>query len=260
MIMPETQALRAVDRSWRVVVAASTPGELEELRLALEPLGRGRHGPFAWTRGAVGDAQVWLLCSGVGKTNAAMAAAAALGTIAPRLLLGVGVGGAYPGAGLSVGDLAVATEEWYGDDGADTGEGWLGLEALGLPAWEAPGGERYFNRFPADPGLGAALARASSRVAAVRAGAFVTVSTVTGTAARARVLEERFGGVCESMEGAALAHAAAAFGVPFAEVRGISNAVGPRDRASWRLAEAAEASQEAALAFLRGLAAEGVGP
>jgi futalosine hydrolase len=37
------------------------------------------------------------------------------------------------------------------------------------------------------------------------------------------------------MEGFGVATAAAAFGVPVLELRTISNAVGPRDRAAWRI-------------------------
>jgi futalosine hydrolase len=47
--------------------------------------------------------------------------------------------------------------------------------------------------------------------------------------------------VAEGMEGAGVAAAAALYGVPFAEVRAISNPVGPRDRGTWRVAEALEA-------------------
>ena len=37
------------------------------------------------------------------------------------------------------------------------------------------------------------------------------------------------------MEGAGVAAAAARFGVPYAELRSISNVVGPRDRTSWQI-------------------------
>ena len=40
------------------------------------------------------------------------------------------------------------------------------------------------------------------------------------------------------MEGFGVATACALAGVPFAEVRAISNAVGPRDRGAWRIGEA----------------------
>jgi futalosine hydrolase len=45
-----------------------------------------------------------------------------------------------------------------------------------------------------------------------------------------------------------VACAAGLAGVPFAELRAVSNPVGPRDRAAWRLREAFSALAEAAAA------------
>ena len=42
------------------------------------------------------------------------------------------------------------------------------------------------------------------------------------------------------MEGAAVAHVAAMYGVPVVEVRAISNEVGPRERHLWKTKEASE--------------------
>jgi futalosine hydrolase len=76
-------------------------------------------------------------------------------------------------------------------------------------------------------------------------GAILTVSTVTGTAARADALAARYpDAVAEGMEGFGVATACALAGVPFAEVRAISNAVGPRDRGAWRIREALDALAE----------------
>jgi futalosine hydrolase len=72
-----------------------------------------------------------------------------------------------------------------------------------------------------------------------RTGTVLTVSTVTGTAATAAALRARYpDAVAEAMEGYGVATAAALLGVPFAEVRAISNPVGPRDRPSWRIPKA----------------------
>jgi futalosine hydrolase len=54
--------------------------------------------------------------------------------------------------------------------------------------------------------------------------------------------------VAEAMEGYGVACAAQAAGLPFAELRTISNPIGPRDRAAWRLREAFSALTEAAAA------------
>jgi futalosine hydrolase len=51
--------------------------------------------------------------------------------------------------------------------------------------------------------------------------------------------------VAEAMEGFGVATAAAGAGVPFAELRAISNLVGPRDRAAWRLEDAFAALRRA---------------
>jgi futalosine hydrolase len=48
----------------------------------------------------------------------------------------------------------------------------------------------------------------------------------------------RTGASIESMEGAAWALACQSAGVPFAQVRSISNVAGPRDRPAWRIPQA----------------------
>ncbi|GAA2487758.1 futalosine hydrolase [Streptomyces thermolineatus] len=85
------------------------------------------------------------------------------------------------------------------------------------------------------PGLRAAVAEALGAVC----GPVLTVSTVTGTAERAAELAARHpGAAAEGMEGFGVAEAAAAHGVPVLEVRAVSNPVGPRDRAAWRIGDA----------------------
>ncbi|MGH8791877.1 MAG: futalosine hydrolase, partial [Stackebrandtia sp.] len=76
-------------------------------------------------------------------------------------------------------------------------------------------------------------ARLTERVEA-RRGDVLTLSTITGHAA----LAERLAGdypeaLAEAMEGFGAATAAAQAGLPFAEIRAISNVVGDRDVASW---------------------------
>jgi futalosine hydrolase len=186
----------------------------------------------------------------VGKANAALALGPVLERARPQVVLAVGVAGAYPGSGLAVGEAAVATEEIYGDEGVETPRGFRGMEETTLPLWEDVR-TRYFNRFPTDPGVSAALAGCGAGAARLKSGPFVTLSTVTGTRKRALELERRHAALCETMEGAAFAHAAAAYGAAFGQVRGVSNPAGPRNRASWKIHEAAAAAQEVALRFLR---------
>src|SRR2546425_1037596 len=81
------------------------------------------------------------------------------------------------------------------------------------------------NAFPADPSL--------FPTDGARRGQILTVSTATGTRATADELAGRFPeALAEGMEGFGVATAARALGLPFAEVRAISNLVRPRDRSA----------------------------
>ena len=63
-------------------------------------------------------------------------------------MLQLGVGGAYPNAGLEVGDLALAEAENYGDLGVRTPQGWESSELIGIPVIR--GDVDYYNHFPLD--------------------------------------------------------------------------------------------------------------
>ncbi|MDO9263481.1 MAG: hypothetical protein Q7U02_05910, partial [Desulfosalsimonadaceae bacterium] len=66
-------------------------------------------------------------------------------------------------------------------------------------------------------------------------GPFVTVSTITSTDQRANDLYQRFGSCMEQMEGAAAAHIALMYDIPFVEIRSAGNMVGKRDKSAWNL-------------------------
>ncbi len=179
---------------------------------------------------------VEILRMGVGPVNAAHAVTLAVAREKPGAIVACGVGGAYPGSGLCVGDVACADTEIYGDLGAASPKGFLDMKALGFPIVESP--VALYNELPMH------VFPVARRVK------FVTVTTCTGTGAAARTIEARPGGEVENMEGAAVAHVAHLHGVPVGEVRGISNIVTDRDTSTWRLHEAAVAAQEALLAWI----------
>ena len=96
------------------------------------------------------------------------------------------------------------------------------------------GGERY----EVAPKLAVELADRTGG----RLGTVLTVATVTGTArAGADALRGRYpDAVAEAMEGAGRGgRGRRRGGVPFGEIRAISNAVGPRDRDAWQMPERA---------------------
>lgn len=230
------------DPSRPLGLIASVGLETEPLRKRLHdmrPLTVGRKP--AWT-GTLAGTPVILVAGGMGKTNASQALAALLETHPVRGVIGFGVGGAYPGSGLDVGGVAVATVEIYGDEGVEGPEGWVSTEAIGIPLVETAGGAR-FNELRLDEERVDAAERALSAAGVgFVSGPFVTVSACSGTLARGEALRARHDAICESMEGAACAHVAALYEVPFLEVRGISNLVEDRDLNRWKLGDAAEAA------------------
>ena len=195
----------------------------------------------------IGGVQLQIAISGVGPVAAALATQAALS--ASRfdlgrfdLALSAGIGGAFLGSGLSVGDVALAAEIVQADLGAWDGEQFLPLNELGLEV--TPGNAGRFECWPGVLELD------------LPHGPFITVSSVTGSAAGASELLRRVpGALIESMEGSGVAHAALLAGVPVAEVRGVSNMVGPRDRSAWRIGEALSALDVGLRAVLEKLAA-----
>jgi futalosine hydrolase len=233
-----------------IALICSVPFECAALAGALSDraeveIGRKR----AWTGGLDG-APVVLFPAGMGKTNAAHGLTALLETRQVAGAIGFGIAGAYEGAGLETGAVALASRCVYGDEGVEAPGGWLSTEDIGIPLIER-GGERVFNEMVLDA---ARVQRACDALAdagiVARVGPFVTVSACSGTAARGAVVAARFGGIVEGMEGAALAHVAAIYRVPFLELRAVSNAVEDRDLSRWKFAEAADAAQKAVRALV----------
>lgn len=238
-----------------ILLIAAVPLETELLRRELAPCEVRRCGGRALYHGMLAGESVALQHSGVGKANAAAATALLLNSLQPEAVFCFGCAGAYLASELRVGDLALATEEIYGDEGVAAPNGFLDMQTLGFPLAER-GGEKWFNRFPADPELLAhghhLITRALGAKQRVACGPLVTVSTCSGTTAAGNFLAHRTGGVGENMEGAAVAQLCARFGVPFFEVRGISNLVEDRDFSRWDLPGAAAAAQQAVRTVLAG--------
>ncbi|MEU5903989.1 futalosine hydrolase [Micromonospora sp. NPDC047527] len=159
-----------------------------------------------------------------------------------RAVVSAGVAGGFAGR-AAVGDTVLGTASVAADLGAESPEGFIPVDELGMPPALLGGGSVV----PADPQLLAALRAA---LPAATTGPVLTVSTVTGTAASTEELRRRHPtAVAEAMEGYGVAVAAAQAGVPFVELRTISNPIGPRDRDAWRLHEALTALTEAAPAL-----------
>ncbi|KKK07312.1 futalosine hydrolase [Micromonospora sp. HK10] len=159
-----------------------------------------------------------------------------------RAVVSAGIAGGFVGR-VPVGGTVLGSHSVAADLGAESPEGFLPIEELGMPPELIGAG----SVLPADPDLLAALRTA---LPAAVVGPILTVGTVTGTAASTAALAARHpSAVAEAMEGYGVAVAAAQAGLPFAELRTISNPIGPRDRSAWRMREAFAALTAAAAAL-----------
>ena len=242
------------------LLITATEMEQEPVRARMEISGTDHPLARPWRRGSLFGKSVLLIEGGVGQVNTAAALTLALTRHEPAAILQFGAGGAYMRSGLAVGDLAIATEECYGDTGVRTPEGWLGLKEMGFPMLPGRTGGSgktprapLYNRIPLDAGRAgqvrqclesgleeeSALEEESGQEEAsglkIAAGPFVTVQQCSGAQAAGDRLAARYDGICENMEGAAAAHVSAAFDIPFVEIRGISNRVVDRDLSQWDL-------------------------
>jgi futalosine hydrolase len=219
----DNHGIRKKECALRVLIVTAVEAEKEAVLRGL----RQRDGGSA---GGLID----VVAAGVGPAAAAAETALALAAAAQAgtpygLAVSAGIGGGFTGK-ADIGDLVVAAGMVAADLGAETPEGFLGVDELGFGTSKIPADERWSERL-------AENLRAAGLT--VRRGSVLTVSTATGTAETAARLAARFpDAAAEAMEGFGVAAAARRLGVPALEIRAISNRVGPRDRSAWRIGEA----------------------
>jgi futalosine hydrolase len=194
-------------------------------------------------RGLSGDSRFDVMLAGVGPIAAAVSTATLLLSSASGydLVVSAGIGGGFANQ-AEIGSIVVGSEVIAADLGAQTPDGFSSLDELGFGT----------NKGQVDEKLATALAdRLSVRGISVHYGPILTLSTVTGTAVMADELTKRvLGAAAEAMEGYGVAVAAHSRSIPFIEIRAISNLVGPRDRAAWRIGDALAALEMASTILL----------
>lgn len=168
----------------------------------------------------------WDVCiTGVGLMAATFSLTKALLKNGYDFVLQAGVAGSFD-PDLPPGALAVVKEEFLGDLGAEDRAVFKDIFELGLLGeQEAPFQEKALvNPMPTFP-----FQEMPPAVAAI------TVHTVSGHAPTIEARAAKFGAALESMEGAALHYVCLKLGVPFLQLRAVSNFVEPRNKDNWQL-------------------------
>ena len=202
----------------RIWVAATLP------ELSCAPLREGVNIDGPWPGMRSGDDLG--IATGCGPTAGA-ALAWHLARHQPRDIVGLGIAGVYPGSPCKVGRVYRIRTERFLDFGAESGCSDT-VEALPFP------------------GLSEDILTLAqmSEFGHLESADAATTALATGTA-RTALRRRASGADLESMEGAAWAMVARSTGIPFAQIRAVSNVAGPRDRSSWVIPAALDALRKA---------------
>jgi futalosine hydrolase len=186
----------------RILLVAATRGEMPAI-----------------AHGVAGAHLVDVLVTGVGMVATAAQVARALTQQRYDMAFNFGVCGSFDRS-LPLGAVVHVTVDQLSELGAEDDERFLPLEQLGLDALatienSAPPRNVTLDALPQVRGI--------------------TVNTVHGCERTIAAVVSRCDPQVESMEGAAFAYACALAGVPYAQVRAVSNYVERRHREAWRL-------------------------
>ena len=168
----------------------------------------------------------WDVCiTGVGLMAATFSLTKALLEKKYDFVLQAGVAGSFDPA-YPPGALAVVQKEYLGDLGAEDHFVFKDIFELGLLGQdEMP----FQKKALVNAMAGCPFQEMPPAVAAI------TVHTVSGHVPTIAARAEKFGAVLESMEGAALHYVCLKLGIPFLQLRAVSNFVEPRNRNNWQL-------------------------
>ncbi len=181
---------------------------------------------FAW-----GAHRMLLHVTGIGLVNTALSAGRLLERGDIKGVLNFGIAGAYDVEEFPLLTTTYAWQEIWPEYGLLAEDGRVDAQAIGFPQGKV-GGEEVWNRIKLNPVNDAEKMGLRLDDVWVRASS-VSVSSVTGDAQRAGWLKAAYNADIENMEGFAIAFAAGQKGLPFLEMRTISNLVGSRYAEHW---------------------------
>lgn len=172
---------------------------------------------------------VALLVTGVGQAHTAYALGRVFATGTYDLVINAGVAGAFS-PDFRLGEVVQVVTERFADLGVEERDGhFTDMWELGLIGHNQPPYQLGWLENPAPIDL--------PNISNVRG---LTVNTVHGEAKSIAKIRQKYPADIETMEGAALFFACLTSGVPFAQLRAVSNHVEPRNRDNWQLGLAIE--------------------
>ncbi len=191
------------------------------------------HGDAQFQYGAL---NVSLLITGVGLTATAFALGRTLASQRFDLAVNAGICGALDPK-LPLGEVVLVVSEQFADLGAEEADGSF-TDVFGLKLVDP-------DQVPFQHGL--LLNEPGNFLPQVKG---LSVNKVHGAAHSIAALRQRTDAQVESMEGAAFFYACLMAGIPFLEIRAVSNYVEPRNKSNWNIPLAIDRLNEVLISLL----------
>lgn len=148
----------------------------------------------------------------------------------PDLVIQAGIAGSFD-TGLPLGKVIVVNEEISGDLGVEEDGKWKDIFDLKLEKGNYPPYEK--KKLP-NPWLG------KFNLLQLPEYNSITVNEISTRQERIQQLAKKYNPTIESMEGAALHYVCLQANIPFIQIRSVSNYIGERNKANWKMKEAIE--------------------
>lgn len=190
----------------------------------------------------IGDNTFEILITGIGSMSTAYWVTKAIDRHRPDFMLQAGVAGSFSNA-YPPGSLVMVSSETCGDLGVEEQENFKDVFDMGLPQITTP----YTGRELVNTHLNTWKKHDLPCVKAI------TINEITTRTDRIQQLQQKYGAVVESMEGAAFHYVALMEKVPFLQLRAISNRVGERNKANWKMKEAVQQLNEKLIELVNAL-------
>lgn len=146
----------------------------------------------------------------------------------PDLVIQAGIAGCFD-TSMTLGKVIIVNEESLADTGVEEDGKWKDIFDLKLEKSSYPPFER--RKLP-NPWLSKFNLLKLPEVSGI------TVNEITTNPERIRQLVKKYVPVTESMEGAALHYVCRQANIPFIQIRSVSNYIGERNKANWKMKEA----------------------
>jgi futalosine hydrolase len=211
-----------------ILLVSATNNEIRPLTGTLTLTGEKNDG---LTQYQFRDIFIDILVTGIGMTATAFHLGKQLSPKKYDLCINAGICGSY-NPEIKIGDVIEVVEENFSEFGAEEADQFKSIFEIGLMDPDDPSFRhgKLFNPAQSKYNIISGLLKVKG----------ITASTIHSNESLIQKMKEQFGPDTESMEGAAFFYSCLLSGIPFYEIRSVSNYVGERDRKKWDIPLAVE--------------------